>query len=53
LNTERELKTWGVGAVGSVWEKGESFTTVKSREGVYGLYWKPFRLRDFGEVDAN
>jgi hypothetical protein len=31
-------------------EKGESFTTVRSGESAGGLTWKPFGLRDFGEV---
>jgi hypothetical protein len=50
---ERDHNTGGVGTVGSVQKEGKSFTTVRYGEGVEGLSWKPFGLRDFGEVDAN
>jgi hypothetical protein len=49
---ERELNTWGVGAIGSVWEKGKSFTTVRSGEGAGRLSWKPFGVRQSGEVEC-
>jgi hypothetical protein len=49
---ERELNTWGVGAIGSVWEKGKSFTTVRSGKGAGGLSWKPFGVRQSGEVEC-
>ena len=50
---ERDHNTGGVGTVGSVWKEGKAFTTVRSGEGVEGLSWNPFGLRDFSEVGAN
>jgi hypothetical protein len=47
---ERALNTWGVGAIGSVREKEESFTTVRSEEGVGRLSQKPFRVRQLREA---
>jgi hypothetical protein len=34
---EREINTWGVGAVGSVWMEGKFNMTVRSGEGIGGL----------------
>jgi hypothetical protein len=45
---ERELNTWGVGAVGSVWEKGKSFTTVRSREGAGRVILEAFQSLAIG-----
>jgi hypothetical protein len=49
---ERELNTWGVGAIGSVWEKGKSFMTIRSGKGAGGLSKNPFEVRKEGEVEC-
>jgi len=50
---EIDQNNGGVGTIGSVQKEGKSFTTVKYGEGVEGLSYKPFKLHDLSEVDAN